>query len=61
MGMLRCGDSMFEKFGQVYVTTCYPDVVKAWHYHQNQADNMVVVKDMKSPSMIPGKIPQLEE
>jgi len=37
---------MFEKFGQVYITTCYPGVVKAWHYHQNQSDNMVVVKGM---------------
>ena len=46
MEMLRCDDPMFEKFGQVYVTTCYPDVVKAWHYHQNQSDNMVVVKGM---------------
>jgi len=46
MEMLRCDDTMFEKFGQVYITTCYPGVVKAWHYHQNQADNMVVVKGM---------------
>jgi len=46
MEMLRCDDPMFEKFGQVYITTCYPGVVKAWHYHQNQADNMVVVKGM---------------
>ena len=46
MEMLRCDDTMFEKFGQVYVTTCYPGVVKAWHYHQNQSDNMVVVKGM---------------
>jgi len=29
MEMLRCDDTMFEKFGQVYVTTCYPVVVKA--------------------------------
>jgi len=46
MEMLRCDDTMFEKFGQVYVTTCYPGVVKAWHYHQNQSDNMVVIKGM---------------
>ncbi len=42
MEMLRCDDPVFDKFGQVYVTTCYPGVVKAWHYHQNQVDNMVV-------------------
>jgi len=46
MEMLRCDDAMFEKFGQVYITTCYPGVTKAWHYHQNQSDNMVVVKGM---------------
>ena len=46
MEMLRCDDPMFEKFGQVYITTCYSGVVKAWHYHQNQSDNMVVVKGM---------------
>jgi dTDP-4-dehydrorhamnose 3,5-epimerase len=46
MEMLRCDDPMFEKFGQVYVTTCYPGVVKAWHYHQKQSDNFVVVKGM---------------
>jgi dTDP-4-dehydrorhamnose 3,5-epimerase len=46
MEMLRCDDPMFEKLGQVYITTCYPGVVKAWHYHRNQSDNMVVVKGM---------------
>ena len=46
MEILRCDDAMFEKFGQVYVTTCYPGVVKAWHYHQHQADNMSVIKGM---------------
>jgi len=46
MEILRCDDPMFERFGQVYVTTCYPGVVKAWHYHKNQADNMTVVKGM---------------
>ena len=46
MEMLRCDEPMFEKFGQVYITTCYPGVVKGWHYHQNQSDNMVVIKGM---------------
>lgn len=46
MEMLRCDDPVFQKFGQVYVTTCYPEVVKAWHYHQKQTDNMVVIKGM---------------
>jgi dTDP-4-dehydrorhamnose 3,5-epimerase len=46
MEMLRCDDSFFQKFGQVYVTTCYPGVVKAWHYHQKQTDNQVIIKGM---------------
>ena len=29
MEILRCDDPAFDKFGQVYVTTCYPGVVKA--------------------------------
>lgn len=46
MEMLRCDDPFYQKFGQVYVTTCYPGVVKAWHYHRKQTDNQVVVKGM---------------
>ncbi len=46
MEILRNDDEMFEKFGQVYVTTAYPGVVKGWHYHKVQADNMCVVKGM---------------
>jgi dTDP-4-dehydrorhamnose 3,5-epimerase len=46
MEMLRSDDSIFQKFGQVYVTTCYPGVVKAWHYHKKQDDNFVVIKGM---------------
>ncbi|GAG70599.1 unnamed protein product, partial [marine sediment metagenome] len=30
----------------VYMTTAYPGVVKGWHYHKKQIDNMVVVKGM---------------
>ena len=33
MEMLRCDDPIFKGFGQVYLTTAYPGVVKAWHYH----------------------------
>ena len=34
MEIFRCDEELFEKFGQVYLTTCYPGVVKAWHTHQ---------------------------
>jgi len=46
MEMLRADDEMFIKFGQLYMTTAYPGAVKAWHYHQKQVDNFVVVKGM---------------
>ncbi|MCX5902517.1 MAG: dTDP-4-dehydrorhamnose 3,5-epimerase family protein [Proteobacteria bacterium] len=46
MEMLRSDDDLFIKFGQVYLTTAYPGVVKGWHYHRAQTDNMVVVKGM---------------
>jgi dTDP-4-dehydrorhamnose 3,5-epimerase len=44
MEILRCDDPIFEKFGQLYMTTVYPGVVKAWHFHKRQADNLTVVK-----------------
>ena len=46
MEILRSDDEIFIKFGQVYVTTAYPGVVKAWHYHKVQTDNLAVVKGM---------------
>ena len=33
--------AMFEKFGQAYITVAFPNVVKAWHLHKIQTDNMV--------------------
>jgi dTDP-4-dehydrorhamnose 3,5-epimerase len=46
MEILRADDEFFEKFGQVYMTTTYPGVVKAWHKHEKQADNMACVAGM---------------
>ena len=46
MEILRCDDKEFSKFGQVYMTTAYPGVVKAWHCHKIQDDNMTVLKGM---------------
>ena len=41
--ILRCDDPHFQKFGQVYLTTCLRGVVKAWHYHRLQTDHFFVV------------------
>lgn len=43
MEILRRDDPLFEKFGQVYLTTAYPGVIKAWHYHRLQTDNFSVL------------------
>ena len=37
--ILRRDDELFAGFGQAYITTAYPGVVKAWHYHARQTDN----------------------
>lgn len=44
--ILRCDDKDFIKFGQIYLTTAYPGVVKGWHYHKIQYDNFAVIKGM---------------
>ncbi len=44
MEIFRRDDELFSGFGQVYMTTAYPGVVKGWHYHKKQDDNMAVVK-----------------
>ena len=41
--ILRSDEELFNKFGQAYVTTAYPGVVKAWHLHKYQTDNMCVI------------------
>ena len=42
--IMRADDPWFEKFGQVYFTTTYPGMVKAWHYHKKQTDHFYVIK-----------------
>ncbi len=44
MEILRSDWPEFEKFGQVYITTCEPGVVKAWHFHKLQHDMFVPVR-----------------
>jgi dTDP-4-dehydrorhamnose 3,5-epimerase len=39
MELLRNDWEEFEGFGQAYITTCYPGVVKGWHYHRGQTDH----------------------
>jgi len=58
MEILRSDDSIFEKFGQVYITGCKRGIAKAWHYHKDQSDHfvclqgkaLIVLYDMRTDS-----------
>ena len=64
MEILRSDDTIFEKFGQVYLSTCNPGIVKGWHYHKKQTDYLTVIKgnakvvlyDMRENSKTKGEI-----
>jgi dTDP-4-dehydrorhamnose 3,5-epimerase len=55
MEILRNDDECYAQFGQVYMTTAYPGVVKGWHYHKKQFDNMAVVKGMMKIVLYDGR------
>lgn len=55
MEMLRSDDDLFIRFGQAYMTTAYPGVVKAWHYHKKQVDHFVCVKGMMKIALYDGR------
>ena len=44
MHMLRKDSSIFEKFGEIYFSTIYKDLVKGWHLHKESTLNYVCVK-----------------
>ncbi|MFC2158234.1 dTDP-4-dehydrorhamnose 3,5-epimerase family protein [Acidobacteriota bacterium] len=46
MEILRNDDPDFERFGQVYITTTFPGIVKAWHLHRKQSDNLCCAQGM---------------
>jgi dTDP-4-dehydrorhamnose 3,5-epimerase len=64
MEILRNDEDMFTRFGQVYMTTNYPEIVKAWHYHKLQDDNVccligmikLVIYDDRDSSTTKGEI-----
>ncbi len=53
--ILRSDWSEFQKFGQAYVTAAYPQVVKAWHMHKKQTDNMACIKGMTKLVLYDGR------
>ena len=46
MHMLKKSDNIFSKFGEVYFSTAYPNVIKGWHEHSEMTLNYCVVKGM---------------
>jgi len=55
MEILRRDDELFQNFGQVYMTTTYPGVVKAWHKHEKQTDNIACVAGMIKMALYDGR------
>lgn len=55
MEILRADDELFIRFGQVYMTTTYPNVVKAWHKHEKQTDNIACLLGMLKLALYDGR------
>jgi len=55
MEILRRDDDLFRGFGQVYMTTTYPGVVKAWHKHEKQKDNIACLAGMIKMALYDGR------
>ena len=43
MHMMKSTDSHFEKFGEIYFSTCWPNTIKAWHIHKRMTVNNAIV------------------
>ena len=55
MEILRRDDELFQGFGQAYMTTTYPGVVKAWHKHEKQTDNIACVASLVKMALYDGR------
>ncbi len=40
--MMRSDDPIFKKFGEIYFSIVYPEVVKGWHLHKKMTLNYAV-------------------
>jgi len=48
-------DEHFTGFAHAYLTVAYPGVVKAWHLHRHQVDNMAAVAGMVKLVLFDGR------
>lgn len=53
--ILRDDDEIYHKFGQVYLTVCNPNVIKAWHCHVKQIDNFCCIKGTAKIGLYDGR------
>lgn len=44
MHMLREDSEVFQKFGEIYFSTIFKNIIKAWHLHQEATLNYVCIK-----------------
>jgi dTDP-4-dehydrorhamnose 3,5-epimerase len=66
--ILRVDDPEFQKFGQVYITTAHPGIIKGWHCHEIQTDHFCLIKgraifalyDARSDSATQGQVDVIE-
>lgn len=64
MELFRKDWEEFDSFAQSYITTCYPGIIKAWHYHKKQWDHFmglygmakVVLHDPREESSTKGEV-----
>jgi dTDP-4-dehydrorhamnose 3,5-epimerase len=55
MEIIRKDQEHYLPIAQVYMTTNYPGVVKAWHFHKKQTDQMTCVKGMVKVALYDGR------
>ncbi len=68
MHMVRSTDEVFEKFGEIYFSTCNPNAVKAWKLHKKKTsiycvvagDAKIVLHDMREESESRGKTTEIK-
>lgn len=46
MHMVKNTDENFTQFGEIYFSTCYPEVIKGWHLHTKMTLNYAVLQGM---------------
>ncbi|MFZ5432319.1 MAG: dTDP-4-dehydrorhamnose 3,5-epimerase family protein [Calditrichota bacterium] len=55
MEIMRKDQAHYLPVAQIYMTTNYPGVVKAWHFHKKQTDQMTCVKGMVKVALYDGR------